>query len=415
MERLRVAYVHYLFGADMALRHVEQFAAAARRLGHQIDVHGMNLAPPDSNGTGDVQSRVRGTLKRYFSRYLHEPKELLWNVRYAAKEIELLTAARPDVLLVRNQGLIGSSVYAARKLAVPVVLEVNAPVEESSLYLDEYVHLPWLPVRIERWKMRQVDAITVVSSALKRHVIEQYGAAPEKIVVVPNGADLDLFRPDMPADAEVAAGHPGVVVGFVGSFRKWHGTALLTQMIKAVAAVRPTARFLLVGDGPDAAEVRALVSEFGDRVMWMGRVPHSRVPGLVASIDIGVMPESNFYGSPLKVIEWMAAARAVVAPDYAPLRDVIDDGVHGLLFAPGDIGALTASVLQLIDQPHLRASLGQEAAARVRAELSWTDNARSVLTACQSARERVAARTGNPGSRNPPIDRERPQQRSAGR
>ena len=386
--RLRIAYLHYLFGADTALGHVEQFAAAARRLGHQVDVRAMNLAPPDSHGNGDTQSTLRGALKRRFSRYLHEPKELFWNARYLAKETKLLSSLEPDVLLVRNQGFVASCAFVGRRLGIPMVLEMNAPVEESSLYFDEYAHVPWVPVQLERLKVRRADAITVVSSALKRHVIERYGAAPEKIVVVPNGADHDLFRSDRPPDLEIANGRPGVVIGFVGSFRKWHGTRLLTEMIRAVGALRPSARFVLVGDGPEAADVKRLIAELGDRVMWMGRVPHARVPGLVASLDIGVMPESNFYGSPLKVIEWMAAARAVVAPDYAPLREVIDDGVHGLLFPPGDASALTARVIQLIDHPFLRESLGWAAAARVRAELSWAENARRVLLACHAARER---------------------------
>ena len=132
----------------------------------------------------------------------------------------------------------------------------------------------------------------------------------------------------------------------------------------------------------DLAQLRAFKEQEGKPAYVVGG------PGLVASLDVGVMPESNFYGSPLKVIEWMAAAKAVVAPSYAPLTDVIDHGVHGLLFAPGDLSSLVASVIQLIDEPHLRHSLGRAAAARVRAELTWTDNARRVLSACEAARQR---------------------------
>ena len=384
---LRIAYLHYLLASDTALGHVDQFAAAARALGHRVDIHAMNPAVTSTDVTGG-RAHIRTALKRRLRRYLHEPKELLSNAYYITRETRLLASSHPDVLLVRNQGFIGSCGVVGRRLCVPVVLEMNAPVEEVSLYLDEYLHVPWLPVQVERWKMRRVHGITVVSSALKRHVVEQYGAAREKVTVVPNGADVDLFRPDVPADPAVATGAPGVVVGFVGSFSKWHGTALLAEMVRAVGAARPTTRFLLVGDGPEAGEVRALAGELGDRLIWMGRVPHARVPGLVASLDIGVMPESNFYGSPLKVIEWMAAARAIVAPGYAPLSDIIDHSVHGLLFQPGNLRALIASVIRLIDEPRLRESLGRAAAVKVRAELSWTDNARRVLSVCQSARLR---------------------------
>ncbi len=389
---LRIAYLHYLLETDTALVHVEQFAAAARRLGHRVDVHAMNLAPRSAAAAPGVRSQVRAALRSRLGRYLHEPKEWLWNARYVARETALLRSRPPDVLLVRNQGFIGSCAVVGPRLQLPVVLEMNAPVEESTLYLDEYVHLPWLPVQLERLKVHRADAITVVSSALKHHVVERYGAEHSKVVVVPNGADVQRFHPDVARDAAISP--DGVRIGFVGSFRKWHGAELLARMIADVGAARPSSRFLLVGDGPEAGALRERIAPLGDRVTWPGQVAHGRVPGLIASFDIGVMPETTFYSSPLKVLEWMAAGRAVVAPAYEPLREVIDDGVHGLLFTPGDIEALTARVIALIDQPLLRQSLGSAAAARVRDELSWGHNASRVMGACHAARERHRARLG---------------------
>jgi glycosyltransferase involved in cell wall biosynthesis len=129
-------------------------------------------------------------------------------------------------------------------------------------------------------------------------------------------------------------------------------------------------------------------------VTFLGRVPHERVPGLVGALDIGVMPESNFYGSPLKVIEWMAAAKAVVAPRYGPLVEVIDDGEHGLLFTPRDVEHLVAQVLRLVDEPALRAQVGARAAARVTRSLTWEHNAQRVLAACEEASRSRASRAG---------------------
>jgi hypothetical protein len=105
---LRVAYLHYLLESDTAIGHVDQFAAAARRLGHRVDVHAMNLAVPRSDLANDSHSRLRTALTRGLRRYLHEPKELLGNAHYVARETRLLAKSRPDVLLVRNQGFIAS-------------------------------------------------------------------------------------------------------------------------------------------------------------------------------------------------------------------------------------------------------------------------------------------------------------------
>lgn len=393
---MRLAYLHYLYGEDTALHHVRQFAAAARALGHQVEVHAINLAPPEGPAAGR-SLQVRRGLKRLLGRYLHEPKELLWNLPYARKAGELLAADRPEVVLVRDHLLTASFVTVTRRLGLPLVLEVNAPAAESRLYLDEYLHLPWVPEALEGWKLRRADGVTVVSSTLRDYLVERHRLAPGKLTVVANGADLELFQPDTPPDPEIPRdGSP--VVGFVGSFQKWHGADLLTCMVTEVGAARPATRFVLVGDGPELGRVRQAAAGLGDRLLATGRVPHHRVPGLVAACDLCVLPDCLFYASPLKVIEWMAAGKAVVAPRYGPLEEVIDPGVHGLLFPPGDTGALVEAVLRLVDGPDLRRDLGRAATRRARASLSWTDNARRVLAACAEARERRLLPAGQAGA-----------------
>ena len=115
--------------------------------------------------------RARGFLKRVLGRYLHEPKELLWNPFYVRKERRLLSRAPPDVLLVRDHLMTSSCLRVARSLSLPLVLEMNAPAVESRLYLDEYWHLPFVPEYLEGRKLREADTVTVVSSALRDHLV----------------------------------------------------------------------------------------------------------------------------------------------------------------------------------------------------------------------------------------------------
>jgi glycosyltransferase involved in cell wall biosynthesis len=382
---MRIAYLHYLHGADTALNHVRQFARAAGQLGHDVSVHAMNLAPPD-DATGGSWLRARSRLKTALGRYLHDPKEMLWNVPYFRHEVALLSETRPDVVLVRTNLLAVSCVFAARRLGLPLVLEINAPAEENRLYADEYRHLTSVAGWLEGWKLRRVEAATVVSSALRDHLMRRHGIPSTKLTVVPNGADTERFRPDTPPDPALRARVGAApVIGFVGSFQKWHGTEMLAGLIDRVGHARPDARFVLAGDGPDSGAVRPAMDAAGATGLFLGRVPHDDVAAIVAAFDIAVLPDCGFYMSPLKVIEWMAAGKAVVAPDYQPLRDVIDSGVHGLLFTPGDTGALLAAVLRLIDDAPLRRSLGRAAAARAHASLSWRDNARRVVDVCLRA------------------------------
>jgi glycosyltransferase involved in cell wall biosynthesis len=382
---MRIAYVHYLDEGDTALNHVRQFTEAARTLGHEVTVHAMNLAPPaEARAQGRGWMQARRALQRRLGRWLHEPKELAWNVRYVQKQAALLARTPADVLLVRDDALNASCVPVARRLGLPLVLEVNAPAAELELYRDDHWHVPWVGPRMEGWKLRRAQMVTVVSSALRDHLTARHGLAPEHFVVVPNGADVQRFRPETPRDPALPAGGP--VVGFVGSFDRWHGTELLARMMVEVGRRRPDVRFVLVGDGPGLPEVRAAVAPLDGRVLVTGKVPHDRVPGLVAAFDAGVAPDSGFYMSPLKVLEWMAAGTAVIAPAHGPLREVIDDGVHGLLFEPGSFEGLVGAVLRVVDDPALRRSLGAAAAARARGSLTWEDNARRVLGACARAR-----------------------------
>jgi glycosyltransferase involved in cell wall biosynthesis len=394
---VRIAYLHYLSHDDSALTHVGEFARAARDLGTVVDVYAMNadVEPGAALASVSPSSSPRRSLKRRLSRYLHEPKDLVWNWRHLRKERRILGTSPPDVMLVRARLLTASFLVTARRLGLPVVLEVNAPVLESSVYKREYFHLPYIPSALERWQLAAADAITVVSSSLKSYFVDRYRLPPAKLTVVPNGADVTRFRPDVVPDPIRWRGDgTGPIVGFVGSFQEFHGVDMLARMIDRVARERPRVRFVLVGDENKAEALRPTIGRLGDRVFLAGRVPHHRVPALVNAFDIGVLPETAFYCSPLKVVEWMAAGRAIVAPRYGSLTDLIDHEVEGLLFPPRDEDALLAAVLQLVDDAERRRTLGAAARKRAVASLTWRANAQRVIETCRAAAARRAESRG---------------------
>lgn len=394
---MKISYLHYLYGQDTALEHVRQFAEGARQLGHEVEVHAMNLASPDPAGPGapkpGLRRRLRGELKRRFGRWLHDPKELWWNLEYLRRETRLVTADAPDVLLVRSQGLGVSCVQVAKRLGLPLVLEVNAPADETSTYLShQYRHWTSLRRWAGRYKLERADALFVVSGALKEYYLEHHDLPPEKIFVVPNGADVAAFRPDTPPDPGFPRDPARPRIGYVGSFQAWHALDRLGRVIEAVGRARPATRFLMVGAGEGVARLRQETTLGEERLTFTGRVEHQRVPGLVASLDIGLLAEAAYYQCPLKVVEWMAAGKAIVAPGYPPLHELIANGTEGLLFRPGDYGAMEEALLRLIDDPGLRERLGRAAAAKARGSLSWRDNARRVVAACEFAIDRRRSR-----------------------
>ncbi|MEM7353669.1 MAG: glycosyltransferase family 4 protein [Acidobacteriota bacterium] len=394
---MHVAYLHYLYGADTALHHVRQFAEAARDLGHRVDVHAMNLAPPPQDGGGPLpaSARLRQALKQRFGRYLHTPKELLWNLRYIGKETDLLRRDPPDVLLVRHHDLGISCVPVTRRLGLPLVLEINAPAEESRRYHDEHLHWPSAQEWAGRFKIRRAEAIVTVSSYLATYLSEHYSVGRERITVAANGADLERFRPDTPPDDAFPRREATPRIAFVGSFQKFHGLDLLAEMVCRVVVQQPSARFLFVGGGAGAEDLQHRVGHT-DRVDFTGQVPHERVPALLASADIAVIAEAAPHQCPLKLIEFMAAGKAIVAPHYEPIAELLRNGTEGLLFPPRDTDTLVQQLVDLAADPLRRRELGDAAAQRAHSSLAWTDNARKVLAACDAARARHQGRVERP-------------------
>jgi len=394
---VKISYFHYLYGQDSALHHVQQFATAVRSLGYQISVHNMNLAPTDD---ATVKNHVRKAFKRRFSPYLHEFKELLWNPRYICREIEIVRKEQPDIILSRTHYLTASCLAVSKWTGTPLVLEVNAPARESALYLDEYLHIPLLGVFLERLMVHGAAHVVVVSEALRRYITDCYNVGTEKITVNHNGADCDRFHPGLDGAAvrRKFGLHGKRIVGFVGSLQTWHGPDLLEKMIKQLAS--DGVKFLLVGGGAGWKKFRDSIAKSGlsEHLIYTGRIPHASLPEHVAAMDVAVMPDSNFYGSPLKVLEYMSAAVPTVAPRYGPLEELIQHGREGLLFAPRDTDTAVQQIRFLLDHPQTCREMGLAASHRVAQGFTWRHNAERTISVCRRTLEcpQFSARSHDP-------------------
>ncbi|OYW09846.1 MAG: hypothetical protein B7Z53_02130 [Rhodospirillales bacterium 12-71-4] len=183
-----------------------------------------------------------------------------------------------------------------------------------------------------------------------------------------------------------------MVLGFVGFVRDWHGLDKALHGIAAWRGATPLS-LVVVGDGPARPGLEQLARDLGiaERVHFTGLAARQDVPRLVAGFDIALQPAAVPYASPLKVFEYMAAARAIVAPDQPNLREVLDQGETALLFDPADPAGFWAAVARLAQDGALRARLGTAARAEVlRRDLTWAGNARRVVAIAEA--ERAARR-----------------------
>jgi glycosyltransferase involved in cell wall biosynthesis len=208
------------------------------------------------------------------------------------------------------------------------------------------------------------------------------------VLVLPNGVDLRRFDP-AGADRAGVRGRLGIAgrltVGWCGILREWHGLHLLLEAMRAV----PDAILLVVGDGPARRELeeRAAAAGLAGRLIVTGRVAHELMPDYLAAMDIAAVPdERTGVASPMKLLEYMAMARAVVAPRLANIQDVACDERDVLLFAPGNVTALGDCLRRLAGDPGLRTQLGAAARATVVAIHTWRHNAAAVLAAIGGGR-----------------------------
>ena len=278
---------------------------------------------------------------------------------------------------------------AANRLKRPLLLEYNGSEVWVGKHWDRVGSLDLLE-RYERLNLDAAARIFVVSEVERRN-LEGRGVDGQKIVVNPNGVDVERFRPGVGGvdiRRELRIEDDEVVAGFVGTFGPWHGVEKLAEAIKTIPA-NVRVRFLLVGSGSLHAEVEKQLD--GDkRVIFTGAVAHERVPKLLDACDILVAPHvpladgSEFFGSPTKIFEYMAMGKGIVASRLGQIGDVLIDGETALLVEPGNVSELAAAMLKLVQSEELRKSLGARVREVAEREHTWTRNAQRVLDAYKS-------------------------------
>jgi glycosyltransferase involved in cell wall biosynthesis len=387
-----VLYLNYEWDpreATGAGTHVAELTQNLRGLGYEVVASERHRAPATRTSSPGGPSRRRH-LRAMASRYLHEWAALARAVRGVGIETALVRRIRPDVVLTRHSLHQFSSLLAARRCNTPIVFEVNAPLafEYRRYRALEYRLLPGFGEWTELRTLAAGDGIVVVSRVLAEHLIAR-GVPADRVTIVPNGVDTARFRPDV-ADAELRARFgTRVVVAFVGSFASFHGIDLLKRAAEVLLAC-PEAALLMVGGGPGARVLEAHYAALGlsERVVFSGHVPRERVPALTAVADVLLAPyppEPLFYFSPIKLFEYLACGRAVLAARIGQIAEVVGEGENGLLYEPADPDAFVAQLRRLVGDGALRARLGRAARATVEDAYTWRVNAERVAEALERA------------------------------
>jgi len=304
----------------------------------------------------------------------------------SARLDDLVKQWRPDQLHAHSPVLNAlAALPVARRHRLPLVYEIRAFWEDAAVGngTGREGSAKYRVTRmLETHAARKADAVAVICEGLRRDLIGR-GIAAEKIIVSPNGVDMDLFGNPPAADAAFARSlglDDADTVGFIGSFYDYEGLDDLIDAMPLLVARRPKARLLLVGGGPmeDALKARAAESPVADRIRFVGRVPHEEVELYYALVDILAYPRKAMrlteLVTPLKPLEAMAQRKLVAASDVGGHRELIEHDVTGTLFAAGDPSALAAALADLFDRRGDWDERRAAARAFVERERNWSSN-----------------------------------------
>jgi len=344
-----------------------------------------------------------------FDYFIIEPKikrplgELLYNFYASGKFKNEVSKFKPDFIYHRYTGYTFFVAKIAKELNIPLVLEFNSFFTWFIKYLEKNKNLFKKFVKryllhnmvnqIEFYNLKNASLVVSVSKPLKTDLLRM-GIPAEKILVNPNGVDPEKFNPEIAnskkcRDLREKLGlyENKILVGFSALFRSWHGIPQLTETIDEILKTRllPNIHFLLIGDdGQLKADMEKQLGEYKE-VTFTGTIPYSEIQYYLAICDILVSPHGpqahgrEFFFSPIKLFEYMAMGKGIVASNVGQIAEVLKDSENAILVEPGNVDELINGILKLARDKDLRQKLGKNARYEVIKNYTWRKHVKKVI------------------------------------
>jgi glycosyltransferase involved in cell wall biosynthesis len=411
---LRIGYVCGdvevpIFGQEGSSVHIQALANAFVDMGHEVFVTGSWVGKQSEQ----PKFRIRELQKSAFEQELREVvlrdlalqcerlcrdlQSLAFNEQLLREGQKIIQNEKPDFVYERYSLFGWGAIELCHQFGIPHVLEVNAPLVQEQLGYEKFV-LVEAAKAIDRMIFRRAAAIVVVSEWLKNWVVG-LGADPDAVWVIPNGVSMDFLEARISkANSRAKIGLlANPLVGYMGSFQRWHDVHGLVRAFARVRERIPSARLLLVGDGEARKGVQELSVEIGigDAVLFSGYVAHEKIPEHFAAVDVAVVPyadRANFYFSPLKLFESMGLGVPTIAADIGDIGSSVEHGRTGWLYPPGDQEKLSALLVAAIENPKTSEAVGAAGREYVLTNHSWLCIAEKIIAIAKALLARSSAR-----------------------
>jgi len=354
--------------------HFIEVAQNLVKLGNELLILLPGYRPRDRKNYGLNVCYVPTFRKNVLSYLLYEIVSFFYLTFYILKW-------RPDAIYLRQALFEIFLPIIARFFRVPYVIEKNG-IMEDELRSRGFNEIVIKMLRLaEEINFRLSDKIICVTEGIKREIARRYRVNEGKLVVIPNGANIELFRPLDKHECRRKLGleRDAFYIGFVGSFAPWQGLEVLIEAAKQVKEQGYSQiRYILVGDGEQESILRQKVQEYKleQEILFTGRVAYQEVVYYINACDVAVAPftkkRNAIIGlSPLKLFEYLACGRPVIASRVDGVKDVIEEGECGYLFEAGDAEELAKRIIQSYQERETLQEMGLRGRRLVEGKYSW--------------------------------------------
>jgi glycosyltransferase involved in cell wall biosynthesis len=356
--------------------------------------------------SNDILAEVKQKIKiikpvRLFFR--DDINEFLYNfkiIMLLKKEIK-----KYDFIYHRYNSMSFSSTYLSKKYNIPLILEYNGsevwilkkwgttgnPLMQLLKKVYYFFKLP-IVFFIENYNLKQASLIVVVSKAMKDELIKR-GIDKNKILINPNGVDIEKFNPNIKAyDIKKKYGLENkIILGFIGTFGPWHGAENIVkaygELLKEIPEIKSKTKLLMIGDGVKIPEVKKYIKKYGieDNVILTGLIPQEKAPKYLSVCDVlinATVPNpdgSEFFGSPTKLFEYMAMGKAIISSNLGQMREILENDKTAILVKGGDMDELKIVMEKLIKDKKLREILSKNAREEVVKNYTWDKHVDRIL------------------------------------
>jgi glycosyltransferase involved in cell wall biosynthesis len=285
-----------------------------------------------------------------------------------------------------------SGLQLALSRKIPFILEYNGSEIWINNNWSKALKYEELAEKIELLNLNASDVVVVVSAPSREELLER-GIENNKILVNPNGVDPEIYSPEIDG-SDIRRNHSledKTVIGFIGTFGKWHGAEVLAQafglLLKTHPQYRDNTRLFMIGNGHTMSQVQQQLENFGvtKECILTGIVPQEEGPEYLAACDLLASPHvpnpdgTPFFGSPTKLFEYMAMGKGIIASDLDQIGDVLEHDRTAWMVKPGDANSLMLGLKAMIDNPEISKRLGETARREVVAKYTWKEHTRKII------------------------------------